>query len=426
MKESRRLSCNASMGNHLSPTSSSSLVLLLLLVPLLTQAAEDPIGNCRPSASDTVLCNDRGRLCADLGYNFTYAPELSCGLQQEWYFNPNVPCQCEVLCVDLIPAGGVCAINMADYPTALCEPGLDCLMTEDAGDGYTCQRNPEKDCVGRLISYEEAVEGGQAGPALMQPSCDGAGQWAGVQCSAQATCYCTNEDGSRLFGEDVYTRGDLMDCKCSLLWSRNAALELPGGPRCLPNGGFDPLQCTPDFCYCLDPASETVVQGPYVQSMITHLECYNATYHSANYTNPCDVALAGYTGPSGGEDEGLLVVGVGKEPLCGPDGFYSAVQPDQTRGGYFCSDRFGRKIEDFSFTRLGDSDCHCATRLHLLTSAGLTSALPQCCPDGSYQQPQTHGLYAYCVDESGNQEGDVTTVTQARQLECRLSPCTHT
>jgi len=397
-----------------------SLLLLPLLLPL-TEASEDPISNCRPKGSESILCENRERLCKDLGYNFTYSPELVCGADRSWYYDPEVPCQCKVMCINLIPRDGDCAINMRDYPAALCAPGLDCLKKGE-DEAYTCRPNPDKDCVGRQLEYEEAVEGGWGGPALMEPACDGAGQWAAQQCSAQATCYCVAKDGSRLFGEDIYTRGEGMDCQCAEHWARNDELSLPSGLRCLPNGNFDPLQCNEDFCYCMDASKPSVTQGPYPHASILSLECFNSSYHSFNYSNPCEVALQGFTDPTGGLEEGALVVGVGKEPQCSPDGFYGAVQP-ATKDGYFCSDRFGDQIEDFEFSKKDDSQCYCATRLHLLSSAGLTSALPQCCSDGSYQQPQEHGLYAYCVDEYGNQDGDVTTITEAGSLQCQPSSC---
>merc|ERR1712096_281896 len=193
-------------------------------------------------------------------------------------------------------------------------------------------------------------------------------------------------------------------CDCARHWNQNEKLGLTAtGLRCLDNGNVDPLQCPDYFCYCFEmyPFPQ-LVAGPVDTMMMWSLPCYNSSIHTEDHTTLCEANRDDFHRANAPYDNGI-VLGGSKAPVCGPDGMYSAVQPRE-EGGFFCSDRDGRPIEDFSFGDQDQSQCYCATRWYLMTSEGLTP--PSCCADGRYRQRQTGGGFAYCVDGNGNQVGD--------------------
>ena len=55
--------------------------------------------------------------------------------------------------------------------------------------------------------------------------------------------------------------------------------------------------------------------------------------------------------------------------------------------------------------------------------AGQTTYIPQCCPNGNYAPYQTRGMYAYCVDVNGNQDGEAVPITDVESLWCGSLSC---
>jgi len=393
-----------------------------------------PITNCMPKPKATFLCVDRETYCTSINTSTIDHPELYCESDQKWYYDPTKACSCMVMCVDMIAQGGACKPSYSsNYPPALCDVGLSCLSVEGTQE-YTCQLDPSHPCPKGVIDFQAAQQSGTKGPAMLEPLCDFEGGFAPRQCSPSSTCYCTDEDGNRLFGEDIYTNKEDMDCECARHWSKNGEIEmgLTQGLRCLPNGNIDPLQCVEGamiaegvrgegFCYCYQTSPSAITDGPYAWNMLTLLSCYDPKYHSSNYTNICNQALENFNRVNPHYYDGI-VIGGGRAPVCDLDGYYRPVQPTD-HGTFYCSDKTGQQIEDFAFTskEQSESKCHCATRRHLLSAADDASvvSLPVCCADGSYQGLQTRGLFAYCVDANGNQDGDAVAVTDAAALSCK-------
>lgn len=403
---------------------SKVLRLLVMLLPLVRLALgqTDPIGNCKidPDETDwtyTTLCSDRERICEALDLEVVYDLDSYCEDGQLALWHPNYQCNCMPHCIDLLEEDEECQNTFtSSFPSTLCGVGLDC-MPRSTGFGNICSRNPAKPCVNESIAYETAKDEGTLGPGLRYPECDDLGLYGGRQCSASSTCYCVDEDGNRLHGEALYTEKDEMDCECALHWKRNADQGLEVGFRCLANGNLDSLQCNEDFCLCYNSTLGQLTQGPYAPESMILLDCYDPTYHRANYTNVCTQAYQRYLeeNPETGDEIGI---GSSQKPNCSHDGMYAAVQPKGLT--FYCSNPYGQQIEDFTFgrTEQPSTTCYCATRRYLLQEAGFTSFLPACCPNGNYQPYQTRGVYAYCVDINGDQQGETVSLTAVHLLPC--------
>ncbi|XP_018025998.1 uncharacterized protein LOC108681475 [Hyalella azteca] len=374
----------------------------------------DPIENCKPKGGETILCNDRTEICRKLNLAVIYDVENYCSKGEVPYFNPAFICNCDVICVGALEEGAECSMNFAnDYPKDLCGNGLDCISN---GRTYTCQRNHMKPCVNRTIAYENAAADGMLSPGLLLPACSDIGKYGPVQCSTSSTCYCTDTDGNRLFGEAAYTEKDAMDCQCSLHWQRNDKLGLTEGMRCLSNGNLDSLQCNEDFCFCYNSTKKAIDQGPYHPTMMKLLDCYNESYHSPNYTNPCTVAEQLYL-QQNPEDADSIAIGISLKPNCSLDGFFAAIQSHE-ENDFICADSNGKQIENFQFSvaEKPKMTCNCARRRHVMRQAGLDAFLPECCPNGNFKSRQTRGLYSFCVDGNGDQVGEAKYATE--DIDC--------
>ncbi|KAF2352983.1 Thyroglobulin type-1 [Trinorchestia longiramus] len=416
-----------------------------------SRGQSDPVDNCRPKGDETILCEDREDICFDYGLSVIYDVDGYCPNGKVPYINPDYICNCDVICIDEIAEGEDCEITYpSEYPTALCGNGLDCLRENT---GYVCKRNDQKPCVKRIIDYESASKNGTLSPGLLYPTCNNIGQYAAVQCSTSTTCYCSDTDGNRLFGEAVYTERDGMDCQCSLHWLRNEQLGLTEGMRCLANGNLDPLQCNDEFCFCYNSTTGAISAGPFHPSQMSLLSCYDPSYHTVNYTNICTTVAQLYA-LQVSEDTDTITLGSecvltpsrwavsvltsarwawrsklcvwadSLKPNCSLDGYYAAVQARE--GGLsYCSDPLGNMIEDFEFATAVASHvtCNCARRRYLLKQAGLIAYLPTCCTNGNFEPIQTRGLYSYCVDLNGNQVDEAVSFIEADNLNCTIKQC---
>ncbi|XP_042886702.1 uncharacterized protein LOC122262672 isoform X2 [Penaeus japonicus] len=369
--------------------------------------------------ANSILCDDIEAICIFEDLPFVQNDTV-CGNKQE-FLNPT-KCNCGSMCISYLEEGDECfKSSQIYYPQKLCGPGLECMTSEVEEDKDYCVRNPAKKCINETLRYEEAQEAGTLGPGEYKPNCDEFGRYASRQCSPGSTCYCVNKDGERLFGEAPVSEKDNVDCACSTYWEETESRGLNTGLRCLPNGNFDELQCADKMCFCFDFTSGTISFGPFPDFMMEDLPCYDVAIHGSTYQRPCEKALEEW---ESNESEDVIIIQETARPVCNHDGYFAAIQ---YKDNYvFCSDFYGRQIEDFhQEIHLADGlTCNCARRRYIMEENGFGSNKPKCCGNGDYTPVQTRGLLAYCVDSNGNQSGPEVEVTDITTLPCYSEdPC---
>ncbi|XP_042228042.1 uncharacterized protein LOC121870326 [Homarus americanus] len=398
----------------------------------------------------SILCDDIDAICEYNGYP-DENNKTSCGNDQEEFLNP-VICNCGTKCIDNLKEGDSCVVSSpVQYPRELCGPGLECIPDDlTKPDDAHCIRNPARPCINERLEYEADKAAGTLGPGRYKPNCDEYGRYAPKQCTPASTCYCTNSDGMRLFGEGPITDQEKINCECSAYWDETKKKGLNFGLRCLPNGNFDSLQCFDDICFCYDAVNMTVLVGPLPFSMLLNMPCYDPTIHNPEYLNPCHKAQVEWDSQG---DNDSIIVGENSRPICSPDGYYAAVQyhgPDA-----YCADINGNQIENFTQPIYLATDMKCckcmllavcrivaivdwlspkelligievspfsaclrARGRYIMEENGLGASKPICLGDGHYRPWQTRGLMAYCVDANGNQKGEEFPFTSLEDQHC--------
>ncbi|CAL4065634.1 unnamed protein product [Meganyctiphanes norvegica] len=383
-------------------------ILLAVIGPWMVTAQEK---------QDTILCSSD--IC-DANYPYTENNRTICDhIPATRWPNPE-KCNCGTQCVENLPLDHECQKKQNSFPDQLkvCGPGLMC--TKISSRNNKCKPYSDKKCVVEYVKYVDDQDSGVLGPGRYQPVCDDLGDYAPRQCSTASSCYCVEKTGGKLFGEGALTEKDGMNCLCSQFWDDSAKLGREAGFRCLSNGNFDELQCIDkQYCFCYDPIKGDVTEGPWGFSMMPMLSCYNESLHGVNYTQPCLEDLEEYENNLENDDDDLTIIAVSNKPICGPDGYYTAVQYAGNKA--YCSDSMGNRIEDF-IVSLEDAvgmQCACARRRFLMEQGGLGSSKPKCHPQrGDFCRVQKRGLLAYCVDGSGNQLGNTVSIDDIPDLEC--------
>ncbi|XP_068233064.1 uncharacterized protein [Palaemon carinicauda] len=361
--------------------------------------------------ADSILCDDIPAICSNADIPYERDNDTICGTQVQ-YLNPAV-CNCGHKCMGSIDEGEGCSTSsVMMFPEEVCGNQLECISSETSGKNAKCSLNPEHECIAFAMQYDKDMAEGTVGPGQYRANCNDDGSYAGRQCSPGSTCYCVDKNNIRLFGEEASTKFDEMDCECANYWSDTQTKGLTEGLRCLINGNFDPLLCVDGYCYCYNHAKGTI-DGPYDQSMLLNINCYDSSIHNPNYINICHQAQIDWDSRS---DNETILIDHQRRPACDHSGHYA---PVQITGPYaYCVNPYGDRIENFTAPLYSADDitCNCARRRYFMDTSGLGASKPKCCPNGEYFPYQTRGLLAYCVDRNGNQQGEAKPITDIESL----------
>lgn len=350
-------------------------------------------------------------------------------------------CNCCDFCLPLFLEGSHCSLGGPGDGVTVgrCGDGLTCIQEED---GNFCRRMTKEhsECYGKQDDYDERHSKGETGSLEQRPNCDGKGRYAAADCVPTQTCFCQNEYGERIFGEVLYHGVNTinnMHCGCSRINDKistliGTALRQPViGPRCTPDGNFNPVQCVGKQCYCVNVINGTIEDGDSInldQNHISELPCYNSNLdlfaHMSpitegppyNYTSPCyEDQRDRLEKLLESENEGFNVDFASEIPECLPDGTYGRVAFTRNRTR-ICVDERNFQIEDYealpNTVEYDEMNCKCATTSLLMRDS---TEKPVCCSNGNYRPVQCRRGICRCVDSDGRQVGlenrDVTILS---------------
>lgn len=112
-----------------------------------------------------------------------------------------------------------------------------------------------------------------------KPNCEIDGSYASKSCRGDkltGRCFCVGETGERIFGWDWWRNADDMTCSCSRQRHRaEMSGRLDVTLHCLPNGGFEELQCDMEICWCADENDGHILKGTMAvpKALWTYLPC---------------------------------------------------------------------------------------------------------------------------------------------------------
>lgn len=112
-----------------------------------------------------------------------------------------------------------------------------------------------------------------------KPNCEIDGSYASKSCRGDkltGRCFCVGETGERIFGWDWWRNADDMTCSCSRQRHRaEMSGRLDVTLHCLPNGGFEELQCDMEICWCADESDGHILKGTMAvpKALWTYLPC---------------------------------------------------------------------------------------------------------------------------------------------------------
>eukprot|EP00092_Neocalanus_flemingeri_P031901 GFUD01034655.1.p1 GENE.GFUD01034655.1~~GFUD01034655.1.p1 ORF type:complete len:486 (+),score=98.25 GFUD01034655.1:65-1459(+) len=435
------------------------ICLVLLVISSLINTAHGDCQNynnnifCQNGVTNCITCKaggdeNNGLPCAGVRLKLFSTDDDFCG----W---------CPDTCVPFIEEGGRCWQTISGAQVhGMCGPWLTCQ--KQAGDQFPTCAKMKTDCLDAQAKYDQDLNLGLLGMDQRRPVCDDDGFWGPVQCTGADVCRCVNKKtGHPIHGVEtnMTTAVDSMTCACareadelkeigcsmSVKYDGPASRSVerfdqdytkciasresyfPGHLRCLPNGNYDTAQCIEQTTdapnnpgYALENCFCYYEGKPFNSSLapinIAHivLECHETDdMHFEGFYRPCEkkhVELKKLEADY--KAEGRTYISTEWLEDCDIDGFYSQVQRNSNVTDGFCSDKFGKPLEDFQ----GDfnmMDCECAVVRNLTSQWG---EKPSCTVDGSYRNQQCKGGKCYCVDRYGRQ--CEKEVDQSVTLDC--------
>lgn len=339
------------------------------------------------------------------------------------------PCSCCQICIDNLKLGEDCSVGGlgSPVPTGICGPGLYCMVVE--GEEHpTCQpMHASSQCYKEQKTFDERRQNGTIGHLEQRPACDADGNFEPVVCIPGQTCYCVDENGKRIFGEDIHTANIQisMRCECSRLAAKAQKLLNSRYPiftsRCDAKGSFDQLQCVDDICTCVDMhTGQPTSDKKNITRGLAGLSCFNKYNHeNTTYLRDCEYLKLSQLREI--HDYELLGYNVleFETDICQPDGWYNRMQSNITHK--YCVFKNGTVIEPYVVPKnspfASKMDCKCA-RARTLLMEKTTLEVPECCPNGSYKPLVCRRGQCYCVDEDGRQVGIELPAKNKQELEC--------
>lgn len=134
-------------------------------------------------------------------------------------------------------------------------------------------------CFKDRTNHDRLQNEGKLGDLRPRPNCDGDGNYAPFICVPGQNCFCVNEEGQRLFGDDLDTDRVTLDmkCKCSRLADVARGLIEEKFPittaRCDSTGSYDVLQCMGGMCFCVERHGELISNAVNVTTDLQSLPC---------------------------------------------------------------------------------------------------------------------------------------------------------
>ncbi|KAL5286266.1 hypothetical protein ACFFRR_007735 [Megaselia abdita] len=309
------------------------------------------------------------------------------------------PCGCCNVCLEDINEDDYCTQGTLALvpPYQVCGAGLTCKSNQTT-DYFQCSEDPDVPCIQERKLYKESLRN-----IIEKPFCDGDGNYFPFKCNVNQSCFCVNDIGERIFGELPYNnfiKGMPSACQCSRFHDqlKKSALGFKRPSliaRCTDDGGFDPLQCFEENCYCVEPTFGYYVSGPYNMTALYNnyksLPCFNYTIHHTNtYLHDCERPFyelhrqMNHLQANGFDFEvERLMKKILKLPKCDPNGWYP---PNNGEGK--CMDKYNEKVLE---SNAGTSSCNCPRTAKLLEKSE-----PPTCIKGDYNekcQDPTTGLF---------------------------------
>ncbi|XP_063919578.1 uncharacterized protein LOC135134721 [Zophobas morio] len=252
-------------------------------------------------------------------------------------------------------------------------------------------------------------------PLVYNPtSCTKEGKFGPIQCKGERTtgrCFCFDEDGNRLFGQQWWAQAENMTCACSrrkaeMLVEDSENYVFFNSLHCNSMGNYEPLQCdvVSEQCWCADEQTGDLTSPVVPQVAVSKLPCYNSLEVGTQYLRQCENKLFAQKNI----EHQLKLRGTTASFgtfLCDGDGSYGVFAIIDGLG--YCTWRDNTKIGSYSS---GDPDpakqnCNCARDTKIFADNGKTQLL-KCSSNGNYQSYQGNGQNTYCVDPDGYKKSD--------------------
>lgn len=230
------------------------------------------------------------------------------------------------------------------------------------------------------------------------------GRYAPVQCKGSiftGRCFCSDENGKRIFGQMWRDEADEMTCACS---RRRSELEAEGRIstlHCTANGDYEQLQCDSGMCWCAQPRTGQPIVSPVPEEDMIRLPCYSPAVIGEQYLRKCEsLVVASAVIAREQREHGTRFLG---HPIinCDYDGSYG---PIQIRNGIaYCTDRLGEILGAWQTisSEMARMNCNCARdTMMYFPDRGMT-VTETCTAYGNYETKQNVGDVFYCVDSDG-------------------------
>uniref|UniRef100_A0A336MXI8 CSON006425 protein n=1 Tax=Culicoides sonorensis TaxID=179676 RepID=A0A336MXI8_CULSO len=279
--------------------------------------------------------------------------------------------------------------------TESCAPGLICKK-RTASSPKTCLAETSGCFRTRHISDS----------ITLLPFCDPDDSFAAVQCKGDKVtgrCFCSTDEGVKIFGWDWWRNADEMTCACSR-WRHKLEEDGYSGAflHCEQNGNYEELQCTTKFCWCADPKTGALKTGTRIvpKALWKHLPCYDKFEFGDSYQRQCEstnymasILIDQYK--ARGTTEVML-----RNTVCDYDGSYGSHVI--TNGLVYCLWRDGSRIDPYSavLSELSSIDCSCARDKIAFQYAGIEFTA-SCNASGAYRSVQQENDKFYCADKDG-------------------------
>ncbi|PZC84333.1 hypothetical protein B5X24_HaOG205528 [Helicoverpa armigera] len=230
------------------------------------------------------------------------------------------------------------------------------------------------------------------------------GRYAPVQCKGNlftGRCFCSDENGKRIFGQMWRDEADEMTCACS---RRRAELEAQGKVstlHCTESGDYEPLQCDGGMCWCAQPKTGQPTVTPIPEEDMTRLPCYSPAVIGEQYLRKCE-SLVIASGEIAEEQARHGTNFLGNPVVtCDYDGSYG---PYQIRNSVaYCTGRDGEILGAWQATTsdMQGMNCNCARDTMIIFPARGMTVTETCMGNGNYRPNQNVGDVYYCVDSDG-------------------------
>ncbi|KAG6451433.1 hypothetical protein O3G_MSEX007164 [Manduca sexta] len=221
-------------------------------------------------------------------------------------------------------------------------------------------------------------------------------------------CFCSDENGRRIFGQMWRNDASEMTCACS---RKRAELEKSGrmtvSLHCTANGDYERLQCDDGICWCADPKTGQPTVTPVMEEDMKHLPCYSPLVTGEQYLRRCESLVHSLALIHKEQSEhGTNFLGH-PTAFCDYDGSYG---PYQIQNGIaYCTGRDGKILGSWQVmaSEMSGMNCNCArdTAIHFPERGMMVTEI--CLANGNYRPNQNVGDVFYCVDSDGYPVGEM-------------------